>query len=167
MADYTQMQLMLHDVPAEQVWPLSVVLADWNLSIDWDGPVCEPGTVHIGTLYTERAAAGDAPQKLATAVIAAAPGTTFITWSDPGSEWQGVMVRHTPELGRRDDECTADGEAIFREPEITRAVTAAVGRSAPVAALRALTGAAWTEALVGRAEDRTLTAAEPVEPPRS
>ncbi|ALE76806.1 hypothetical protein FRP1_28855 (plasmid) [Pseudonocardia sp. EC080625-04] len=167
MADYTQMQLMIHDVPAEQVWPLSVVLADWELSVDWEGPAAQRGTVHLGTLYTEREAAGHAPKALATAVIAAAPGTTFITWSDPGSEWQGVMVRHTPELGRRDDECTADGEAIFREPEINRALLADRGRTALDEALYALVGTRWTAALVGRADDRTLTAAAPAEPPTS
>lgn len=166
MGNHTQMQLMIHDVPAEQVWPLSVVLADWNLSIDWEGPAAQRGTVHVGTLYTEREAAGHAPKALATDLIAAAPGTTFITWSDPG-EWQGVMVRHTPELGRRDDGCTADGEAIFREPEINRALLAARGRIALDEAVNALVGTRWTALLVGRADERTLTATEPAEPPTS
>ena len=157
MGDYTQMQLMIHDCPDGEAWALSEVLHDRALRVDWDGPTAERGVLHLGEIYTDRSVTGTASQEIAEALIEAAPGATFIVWTDPAYEWLGAMVRYTPELGRHDADCTAEGSAVFAEQEICDAL--AKGREA----LDALLGTAWTTALTHRAEERTIRVQAPDE----
>lgn len=158
MGDYTQMQVMIHDCPEEQVVALVDALIANGLRVDWDGPEPVRGELHIGCFYTNRSVPGDAPSDLADELIEAAPGATFIAWTDPAYEWLGTLVRYTPELGRHEAECTAEGAAVLGEWEILTALN--VGG---VGQLKRAVGTPWSEALTGRAQERTIRVPLPPE----
>lgn len=156
MGDYTALQLFVHDCPADQAAALVDVIVDHELHVDWEGPYAEPGELHIGTPYTSRWAAGSESQDLADALIEAAPGAKFTTWTDPAYEWLGTVVRYTPELGRHQAECDAEGNAVFSASELL----AAVGNHP---ALAAYIGEPWSRALTGSTDERTITYQVPEE----
>lgn len=156
MGDYTNLQLFVHDCPDDQAAALVEVIIDHELHVDWDGPLAKAGELHIGTPYTSRGATGDESEHLADALIDAAPGASFTTWTDPKYEWLGVVVRYTPDLGRHQADCDQQGQAVFGEQEILRAIG-----NHP--ALAAFVGAPWTRALTGSTEERTINYEVPEE----
>jgi len=156
MADRTQLQLFIHDCPDDQAPALFDVLADWGLRVDWDGRLAAPGELHIGTPYTERLAALDAADELAAELIDAAPGVKFTLWTDPAYEWLGTLVRYTPELGRHDAECDAEGQGVYFEAQILAALRTG-GPAVGAQAVLALVGVAWTETLRGGTTERVIT----------
>ncbi|MCW2901571.1 MAG: hypothetical protein JWO67_3836 [Streptosporangiaceae bacterium] len=148
----TQLQIMISDCPDDQAAALLRVLAQADLYIDWmeECPV-QSDELHIGhAFYTHHTADGESPSDLGHLMIEAAPGASFTAWTDPNEDYLGLLVRYTPELGRHDAECDANGAAVFTEDEIMRALTGWR------AGIRALVGSAWTEALTGHTVERTI-----------
>lgn len=157
MADRTQLQLFIHDCPDDQAPALVDVLIDWELRVDWEGPIAQRGELVIGVQpYTERRTALDAADELAAELIDAAPGVKFTLWTDPVKEFLGTLVRYTPELGRHDAECDAEGQGVYFEAQILAALRTG-GPAVGAQAVLALVGAAWTETLTGGTAERTIT----------
>lgn len=148
----TQLQIIISDCPDDQAAALLRVLLNADLDVDWMDDVETPrdGLIIGHALYTNRSTAGDESGELAALMIEAAPGASFTAWTDPTWEYQGMLVRYVPALGRRDDDCDVDGQAMFTEDQILRALPGGE------AAVRATVGAAWTQALAGKAVERTI-----------
>lgn len=149
MADF---QLFIHDCPDDQAPALmdAIVTADPALHVGWEGPYAERGALNIGVPYTARGTYLDAASDVAEHLIAHAPGAWFTAWTDPDEDGLGEMVRYVPSLGRHDAECDAEGQAVFREQEITQWVIS--GKS-----IDDLTGARWTQAILGSTDQRVIT----------
>lgn len=151
MAEYTELQLFVHDCPDDQAAALLGVLRDYELRVDWDGPYVVRD-VRIGTPYTDRKVAGDASADLARDLMQAAPGVSFTVWTDPAYDFQGLLMRYTPELGLHQADCDINGQAIFTGDEVMRALRA----DHDDIGIRRLVGTAWTDALTGHTVDRTI-----------
>jgi len=146
------LQLFLYRCPDEQAYALSEVLCDWELSYDWDGEFAELGEVSLGMEpYTYREAVClDVVKQLADEIIKAAPGAWFQAWTDPSEGALGTLVQYTPELGKFEAYCDADGQPHFTAHEVLQA--AKLGE----VGAKVLTGYAWSQVLNGSATERVI-----------
>lgn len=148
----TQLQLFIYDCPQDQARAAWQVIDEAELTEDWDGPYAHEGRLIVGGApYTDRAAAsGEASNDLADELVKAAPGISFLVWTDATVDWLGALVRYTPELGIYKADCITEGDVRFGASEMVRMATLdaeAVGR---------YVGLPWEEAQNHSAEERVI-----------
>lgn len=92
--------------------------------------------------YGDDECALDMHDRIAAAIIEAAPGATFVVWVDPKYEYTGELVAYAPDLGRFDSSCDADGNPTVTAYDILR-LPDPIDR----AAIEARLGKAWMDRL--------------------
>jgi hypothetical protein len=176
MGDYTYAQVIVYDCPEDERAAALAAIAeafDADIADLDDHPTIDtrPGTgdygpgrfvdvetLVLGDKYGACECAGDLSETIAAALIEAAPGSTFLTWTDPAYEWLGSLVMYAPELGLFGSECDANGNAVVAAYEVRRMMAESLldtepryGGRWPDAALReALNdayGIAWHDAI--------------------
>ena len=120
MGDWTPLQVKIYDCPEDQRAAVLDVLRDYSLLQGF----CESigATLTLGDEYGKHEAAGNESEDLADALLSAAPGATFKTWTDPAYEWLGSGVMYAPGLGRFDFESDATGTPVFDQGWIVQAL---------------------------------------------
>lgn len=113
MSDHTAYQLYVYECP-DPVEQLAIVkvINDHELLDDWMGGDV-PQTLELGHNYVDNEKSVGQTADIASDLIEAAPGATFVIWEDPNHEWLGSVCMYAPDLGRYDAECDADGNPVF------------------------------------------------------
>lgn len=141
MGDRTNVQLYIYDCPSTRVAAVLDIINDFQLELDWyEAPADD--RITLGAAYGDNQGAGDAPQQIASRLIADAPEVSFDTWSDPAYDWLGAGVMYTPQLGRFDFESDSQGAPQFSSEQIA----GALDRGGPEA-VRKMIGMQWIAAL--------------------
>lgn len=148
----TQLQLFIYDCPPDQAWAAWQVIDRYELDEDWDGPAPKDGQLIVGGApYTHRAAAsGETSNELADELVEAAPGISFLVWTDATVDWLGALVRYTPGLGMFKADCTTEGDVRFGASEVVRMAKLDIGR------VERYVGLPWEEAQNHSAEERVI-----------
>lgn len=149
----TQLQLFIYDCPQDQAWAAWQVIDRHELDQDWDGPAPRAGELVVGMAYTHRSTSGDASHTLADELAQAAPGISFLVWTDPAADWQGCLARYTLGLGMFKADCTGEGQAVFGGSEILGVVRAA---GTDMERIRRWVGLPWEEVQNHSAEERVI-----------
>lgn len=108
MADRAPLQLTIHECPADEAAAVLDVLAEHGVHLE-DADVEAHDALHTATPYVDMEAVLGEEDRLATALIAAAPHCAFLAWQDPKYEYDGQVVMYHPALGRFDCGCDAFG----------------------------------------------------------
>jgi hypothetical protein len=120
MTDRSPLQLTFHDCPAEHATRVLEVLAAHDLHLEF-ADIEPEDALHTATRYVNVEATLGEEDRVAAALIAAAPPCSFVTWQDPKYEEDGQVVMYHPALGRFDCGCNAYGD-----PHVTIEVLRAV-----------------------------------------
>lgn len=112
MSDCAYLTLRVYDCPAEQARVVLDVLADYGVGLEYADK--DPGVLHTAEKYVDDEATLGTEDRLATALIEAAPQCAFRVWQEPKYDSDGQLVMYHPDLGRFDCGCNA-----FGEPHIT------------------------------------------------
>lgn len=115
MSDRACTRLIIKSIPEDQVKVATAVLTGFFDVFD----VSSAAELVAGE-YVDEEGRLDLSNEIAQALIAAAPGMAFTTWTDPKYEYEGVLSMYTPELGLYQHGCNADGDATFTAWEIER-----------------------------------------------
>jgi hypothetical protein len=149
MGDTTNFQLTIYDCPDDQRESLVQVIQDLRQDGDFSGAPSEGfDELELMNAYTDGLASLTAHDDYATDIIEAAPGATFVCWTDPKYEWLGGLVMYTPNLGRFDADCDANGVPAIGPYAILQAVVDQpenATRDEILDALGKLTGWAWLD----------------------
>lgn len=131
-------QLYLYDVPAGQARPLLDTILDEGLVEDSPVPTSRTHLVLGGEGYRCREVEGGwlRDDLLVDALLAAAPGATWMAWEDPAEGGHGTVCVHVPDLGVFRADCDKLGTPTFP----THVVEAA---AADPSTAHELTGTAW------------------------
>jgi hypothetical protein len=172
MSDRTYLQVVVYDCPeAERAAALAAIRETVG---DPSNEAPDGDALVLGERYGDDGAIGDSSGDVAAAIIDAAPGSTFATWTDPAYDWLGLLVMYAPDRGRFSAECDANGNAMVAPHEVRRMMAESLldtepryGGRWPDAALReALSeafGLDWSDAIgaaQARIEDRAYPAPE-------
>lgn len=109
MTDRALLQLTIHRCPVENAVAVLDVITEYGVHLEF-ADLQPDDALHSGIPYVNfDADIGDA-DRLATALIQAAPECSFTAWQDPEDEWDGHVVMYHSALGRFDGACNARGE---------------------------------------------------------
>lgn len=109
MADRSPLQITIHDCPDEEAVAVLAILTEHGVSPEFADT--EPrDALHMRTPYIDVEADLGEEDRLATALITAAPHCAFVVWQDPKYECDGQLVMYHPTLGRFDCGCDAFGD---------------------------------------------------------
>jgi hypothetical protein len=109
MADRAPLQLTIHDCPAEEAAAVLAVLDAYDVHLEF-ADIEPQDALHTATRYMQAEAAMGDDNRVASALIAAAPHCSFVIWQDPKDVCDGQVVMYHPALGRFDGDCNAFGE---------------------------------------------------------
>ena len=148
-----QAPLTIGDFPdqatAEQFISLQANPDDYS----WD----EVPGVDLETGYTAYEASCGTADEVSEALIAAAPGCSFVLWENPSYQWLGTVVARTPELGYFSGDCDADGTPVFDRDQIIEMIGKAREAGEDLAEhIHKATGGPWFDDW--RASDKAATA---------
>jgi hypothetical protein len=107
--------------------------------------------------FTAESCTGDAAEQVVSDILELCPEVRICAQTDPAYEWLGLLAMATPELGRYDAECDANGNPLFRRTEILEWVNEAQGPfeqpGGVVGYLFRKMGGPWVEALFPQPEE--------------
>jgi len=115
MGDYTNATLIIEACPPDKREAVLNVIRRQGLGEDW-GTSHVGDTLQIGEQYVDDSASLAANIEVADDLIEAAPDAAFVIWTDPKYEYLGGITMYTPELGRFDGDCDADGNVVIQTP---------------------------------------------------
>lgn len=117
MSDYTPVQLIVYDCPPEEREAICEIIESEGYGIDYFGGH-DFETLLFDQAYGDDEASLTAPEDVGNEIIARAPGSTFVIWSDPKYEYLGSIVMYAPDLGPFTADCDSDGNAVFTAAKI-------------------------------------------------
>ena len=103
----TRLTVHLYDCPLWQHAAAAQVLAHHSL---------HDGRVPLDTatpFVRDTAPAGSGAGYVASALLGAAPGASFVLWEDPTGSALGGLQAYAPRLGRFTAACDSNGEVVF------------------------------------------------------
>src|SRR5262245_44852674 len=88
-----------------------------DFQIDWSDSL--PPELEMDRPYTLDDAPYGALDQITAELRQAAPGASFMAWTDPAGEGPGQLIAYAPGLGEYTAACDAGGEPLFSREQIT------------------------------------------------
>lgn len=139
MSDHAPAQIIFYHVDPRDHDDIIAWLRDWDLSEQYTPGAVPTTTIEYGTVYGDDDAGLGILLDGVTALIEAAPGSTWKLTQDAKYEFDGEHVHYVPGLGHWAGRCTQDGTPTFTRDEVMRA--------AMDGTLDQLTGGPWLRAI--------------------
>lgn len=115
------LQAHVYDCPAGQLPAALAVLERHNLRHENENEGA-PGQLSLHTRYVDEDMTDTAAETIARELAEAAPGASFVLWTDPPGPALGELRACTPALGMYSAECNGSGEPLLTPAAIMEVV---------------------------------------------
>jgi hypothetical protein len=116
----SDLRVYVYDCPEDQCDAAGAYFAESGrgFGINWSN-VAEPGPeLEMDEPYTLSEAPYRALEDVVAELREAAPGVSFMAWSDPDSEGLGELIAFTPALGEYTGECDSSGDPVVTRSDV-------------------------------------------------
>lgn len=163
MVDRTFLKCHIYDCPEDQREAARAALEEWGPWGEYEGDPESP--VDGWTTATDIPC--DTVPDIATALRAAAPDASWVTWEEPSIAGAGRAIAFTPALGMYDGECDRSGQIVIGSSDFEALRAQYADEEVLITAIDAALGGPWARDYAARVFAGRLERARDLAPKRA